>query len=119
MGYAAIEYFEGGADLSGLGAKLREARDKAVETAAKTRDRLTGAPADEAPIPAHAYVVAASPAEPAAPHELPTTAATPPAGAARMTQADLWPRIEQLLSRVERPARYVDREWGARHDERR
>ncbi len=32
-----------------------------------------------------------------------------------MTQADLWPRIEQLLSRVERPGRYVDREWGARH----
>lgn len=57
MGYAAIEYFEGGADLSGLGDKLREARDKAVETAAKTRDRLTGAPDDEGPIPAHAYVV--------------------------------------------------------------
>ena len=30
MGYAAIEYFEGGADLSGLGEKLKEARDKAV-----------------------------------------------------------------------------------------
>jgi uncharacterized protein (DUF697 family) len=69
MGYAAIEYFEGGADLSGLGAKLKEARDKAVESAAKTRDRLTGAPVDEGPIPAHAYVVDSSspslPAEPA------------------------------------------------------
>jgi uncharacterized protein (DUF697 family) len=62
MGYAAIEYFEGGADLSGLGDKLREARDKAVETAAKTRDRLTGAADDEeGPIPAHAYVVASTP----------------------------------------------------------
>ena len=60
MGYAAIEYFEGGADLSGLGAKLREARDKAVETAVKTRGRLTGTPVDEDPIPAHAYVVASS-----------------------------------------------------------
>jgi radical SAM family uncharacterized protein len=33
-----------------------------------------------------------------------------------VTGADLWPRIEPLLSRVERPARYVDREWGALHD---
>ncbi|MFA5844769.1 MAG: TIGR03960 family B12-binding radical SAM protein [Coriobacteriia bacterium] len=32
-------------------------------------------------------------------------------------RADLWPRLEPLLSGVERPARYVDREWGARHDE--
>ncbi len=30
---------------------------------------------------------------------------------------DLWPRVEPLLAHVERPARYVDREWGARHDE--
>jgi radical SAM family uncharacterized protein len=28
---------------------------------------------------------------------------------------DLWPRVEPLLARVERPARYIDREWGARH----
>jgi len=60
MGYAAIEYFEGGADLSGLGAKLREARDKAVDTAVKTRGRLTGTPVDDEPIPAHAYVVAST-----------------------------------------------------------
>jgi len=33
-----------------------------------------------------------------------------------VTAADLWPRIEPLLSRVERPSRYVDREWGAHHD---
>jgi len=33
-----------------------------------------------------------------------------------VTRADLWPAVEPLLSRVERPARYVDREWGARHD---
>ncbi|MEI7813395.1 MAG: TIGR03960 family B12-binding radical SAM protein [Coriobacteriia bacterium] len=32
-----------------------------------------------------------------------------------MTPADLWPRIEPLLNRVERPSRYVDREWGACH----
>lgn len=29
--------------------------------------------------------------------------------------ADLWGRVEPLLQRVERPARYVDREWAARH----
>ncbi len=39
--------------------------------------------------------------------------AAPEAGPARMT--DLWPRVERLLARVERPARYIDREWGARH----
>jgi radical SAM family uncharacterized protein len=33
-----------------------------------------------------------------------------------VTSADLWPRIEPLLSRVERPSRYVDREWGASHN---
>ena len=34
-----------------------------------------------------------------------------------MTRADLWPAVEPLLARVERPARYIDREWGARHDD--
>jgi hypothetical protein len=34
-----------------------------------------------------------------------------------VSRADLWPAIEPLLSRVERPARYIDREWGALHDE--
>ncbi len=29
---------------------------------------------------------------------------------------DLWPRVEPLLAAVERPARYVDHEWGAHHD---
>ncbi len=29
--------------------------------------------------------------------------------------ADLFSRVEPLLSRVERPARYLDREWAARH----
>jgi radical SAM superfamily enzyme YgiQ (UPF0313 family) len=28
---------------------------------------------------------------------------------------DLWARVEPLLGRVERPSRYVNREWGARH----
>lgn len=29
-----------------------------------------------------------------------------------MTPDSLWPRLEPLLHRVERPARYIDREWG-------
>jgi radical SAM family uncharacterized protein len=33
-----------------------------------------------------------------------------------VTRADLWSEIEPLLAGVERPARYIDREWGARHD---
>lgn len=33
-----------------------------------------------------------------------------------MTLPDLWPRLEPLIASVERPARYIDREWGARHD---
>lgn len=28
---------------------------------------------------------------------------------------DLWPRLEPLLHLVERPVRYIDREWGASH----
>jgi len=28
---------------------------------------------------------------------------------------DLWQRVEALLPRVERPVRYIDSEWGARH----
>jgi uncharacterized protein (DUF697 family) len=63
MGYAAIEYFEAGADLSGLGEKLKEARDKAVDTAVRTRDKLTGQ-ADDEPIPARAYVVASTQSAP-------------------------------------------------------
>lgn len=27
--------------------------------------------------------------------------------------SDLWPQVEQLLARVERPSRYIDHEWGA------
>lgn len=38
MGYAAIDYFEHGGDVSGLAARLRDARDKAFE-AARTRKR--------------------------------------------------------------------------------
>lgn len=34
----------------------------------------------------------------------------------RPGRGDLWPRVEPLLSRVERPARYIDSEWGARRD---
>lgn len=27
--------------------------------------------------------------------------------------SDLWPQVERLLTRVERPSRYIDHEWGA------
>ncbi|NTU71646.1 MAG: DUF697 domain-containing protein [Coriobacteriia bacterium] len=67
MGYAAIEYFEGGADLSGLGEKLKEARDKAVDAAVRTKGRITGGPESEEPIPAHAYVVVEGEPAPSAP----------------------------------------------------
>ena len=30
-----------------------------------------------------------------------------------MARRDLWPRVEPLLSRVERPARYLNHEWGS------
>lgn len=33
-----------------------------------------------------------------------------------MKANDLWERLEPLLDRVERPARYIDREWGSHHD---
>lgn len=54
MGFAAVEYFESGADLSGLADKLRDARDRAVDAA-----HSKGLPSrrTEEPIPAHAYVV--------------------------------------------------------------
>jgi radical SAM family uncharacterized protein len=32
-----------------------------------------------------------------------------------VTLPDLWPRLEPLLARVERPVRYINREWGALH----
>ena len=32
-----------------------------------------------------------------------------------MTRTDLWSRVEPLLAGVERPARYIDGEWGAKH----
>ncbi len=32
-----------------------------------------------------------------------------------MTAASLWPRLEPLLARIERPARYINSEYGARH----
>ncbi|HSK47772.1 MAG TPA: hypothetical protein VLA05_07200 [Coriobacteriia bacterium] len=35
VGYAAIEYFESGADIKGLAAKLRETRDRAMSAAAQ------------------------------------------------------------------------------------
>lgn len=33
-----------------------------------------------------------------------------------MPVPDLWERVEPLLAGVERPSRYIDREWGAVHD---
>ncbi len=56
VGYAAVEYFESGEDLSGLADRLRDARDKAVETAVKARGRFSREPAVEA-LPAAGYVV--------------------------------------------------------------
>ena len=62
MGYAALEYFEEGGDLSGVAKRVKEARDKAVSAA---RERMRrGLPAEE-PIPAHGYVVVSE--QPAAP----------------------------------------------------
>lgn len=58
MGYAAIDYFEHGGDVSGLAERVRDARDRAVAAA---RSRRRGAP-----IPADAYVVVDA-AEPALP----------------------------------------------------
>jgi uncharacterized protein (DUF697 family) len=58
MGYAAVEYFQDGGDFHGLAARVREARDSAIENA---RARISrGEPAEE-PLPAHAYVVASGP----------------------------------------------------------
>jgi uncharacterized protein (DUF697 family) len=73
MGYAALEYFEEGGEFSGVAERIREARDKAVETA---RERLSrGLPAEE-PIPARGYVVVHEgplPVPPLEPGELPTS----------------------------------------------
>lgn len=33
-----------------------------------------------------------------------------------MTRGSLWSRVEPLLSRIERPARYLNSEWGSVHD---
>lgn len=52
MGYAAIEYFETGGDVSGLSAKLREARDRALQVADKARGRLGAARGDVIPVDA-------------------------------------------------------------------
>ncbi len=50
MGYAALEYFESGGDMSGLAEKVREARDKVVDAA---RNRGRG---QREVIEAHAWV---------------------------------------------------------------
>lgn len=39
VGYAAIEYFEAGGDVRGLADKVKEARDKAVESASRMRGK--------------------------------------------------------------------------------
>jgi uncharacterized protein (DUF697 family) len=41
MGYAAVEYFEGGGDIKGIGDKLRKARDAAIVRAREARRRKT------------------------------------------------------------------------------
>ena len=70
MGYAALEYFEEGGDVRGLASRVKQARDRAIDTA---RERISrGGPAEE-PLPAHAYVVAGSGGRvPDAPPSLPS-----------------------------------------------
>lgn len=55
MGYAAIEYFEGGGDIRGLGERLKAARDEAVSKATRKRRGE--------PIEATAWVAGEEPAE--------------------------------------------------------
>jgi uncharacterized protein (DUF697 family) len=74
MGHAAIDYFEHGGDLGGLGVRVRDARDRAIEAARRKRGR-------PAPIPAHAWVAEAG-AEP------PTELALPPASPASTLPGD-------------------------------
>jgi uncharacterized protein (DUF697 family) len=54
MGYAALEHFEAGGEMGALAGKVRDARDKAIETARARRARGELA---EDPIPATGYVV--------------------------------------------------------------
>ncbi len=49
MGYAALEYFEHGGDVSGLAERIRDARDRAIDAARRKGGR-------EEAIPAHAWV---------------------------------------------------------------
>jgi len=67
MGYAAAEYFEEGGDVRGLAEKVRQARDRVIDTA-KRRGRP-----EEPPIQAHAWLAESEGA--AAPNEV----ALPPA----------------------------------------
>jgi uncharacterized protein (DUF697 family) len=82
MGYAAVEHFEAGGEMHALAAKVKSARDRAIE-AAHARARR-GEPAEE-PIPAHGYVVVSDTprAAPAQEPALPPAAATPSALAAQ------------------------------------
>lgn len=73
IGYAAIEYFESGADVSGLAAKLKEARDKAVSAADRARGRSREV------IQANAHVVVAESAEHRIIAELPSQTTAEPA----------------------------------------
>jgi uncharacterized protein (DUF697 family) len=77
MGYAALEHFESGGEMGALAAKVRDARDRAIEAAQARRARGELA---EDPIPANGYVVVSEtpraelPAEPALPPAEPFTA---------------------------------------------
>lgn len=81
MGYAAIEYFEGGGDVRGLGEKLAQAREKAID-AARRRGRRREV------IEGHAWEAGREPGSPA---EQP---GTPP-----VVLAD--PAIDPMLPAVE------------------
>lgn len=55
MGYAALEHFENGGDMSVLADRVKDARDRAIEAA---RSRKLRGESAEPPIEAHGYVVA-------------------------------------------------------------
>lgn len=65
MGHAAIDYFEHGGDLSDLGTRLKDARDRAVEGARRRTSRRKAIPAD-AWVVEEAASPAAAPALPSA-----------------------------------------------------
>ena len=84
MGYAALEYFEEGGDVSGIAQRVKDARDKAVTIA---RERLGKGLAAEEPLPAH-YVTVGGDAPVAPLPELPAAAPAPASAPAASDEAE-------------------------------